>query len=149
MCRKFCDEIFEGLYKFPTGQALHCRFYVLHGLTRDKRNTEPLPFSTPIFFLLLLLYNNKTKNSYFWRKPKLPLSTVLRFLLGQPVHYLKLCSCSRCFEYWCVQSFRDLLGDGSCFEQLVAWHLIYALRRRASVIWKLTLKRVAFACRSY
>ena len=133
MCRKFCDEIFEGLYKLPTGQAVYCRFHVLYGLTRDKRNTEPLPFSTPIFFLLLLLYNNKTKKSYFWRKVKLPLSIVLRFLLGQPVHYLKLCSYSGCFLYGCVQRFRDLLRGGSwfCATGRVTI-MLYALRRRAS-----------------
>ena len=55
MCRKFFDEIFEGLYKLPTGKAVHCRFHVLHVLTRDKRNTEKLPFSTPIFFFLIIV----------------------------------------------------------------------------------------------
>ena len=118
---------FWGVFKLPTGQAVYCRFHVLHGLTRDKRNTEPLPFSTPIFCLLLLLYNNKKKKSYFWRKVKLPLSIVLRFLLGQPVHLLKLCSYSGCFEYWCIQRFRDLLG----FVQLVAWLMLCESQRRA------------------
>lgn len=85
-------------------------------------------------FLLLLLYNNKTKNSYFWRKVKLPLSIVLRFLLGQPVHYLKLYSYSGCIEYWCVQRFRDLLGDGSwfCATGRVTYVICIA---KASIIW--------------
>ena len=76
-----------------------------------------------IFFIIVTI----------WRKVKLPLSIVLRFLLGQPVHYLKLCSYSGCFLYGCVQRFRDLLGDGSwfCATGRVTI-MLYALRRRAS-----------------
>ena len=123
---------FWGLYKLPTGPVVHCCFHVnvLHGLTRDKRNTEPLPFYTPIFFLSLLLYNNKTKNSYFWRKVKLPLSIAVRFLSGQPVHFFKIVL----LLYWCVQRFRDLLGDGSwfCATGRVTYVVCIA---KAGIIW--------------
>ena len=68
MCRKFCDEVFEGLYKLPTGQAVYCRFHVLYGLTRDKRNTEPLPFSTPIFFYYCYYIIIKQKSLTFEEK---------------------------------------------------------------------------------
>ena len=54
MCRKFCDEIFEGPYKLPTGQAVHCAMFFMDGLTHDKRNAEPLPFSTPIFVFIIV-----------------------------------------------------------------------------------------------